>query len=623
MLFRRCGHAVVGTVVMLGLVVPLTLSATSQTIAQDISAADLRQLIIDRVGSVEALQVPANDTDLPQPRLPGGEIDPLFEITEAKRYLGKLLFHDPIMTTDIQPAFGGDLDTVQTASCTSCHVAEAATKAGRQTAVGIGGLGRVRQDADGNVFAFRSQDPTLTDMIPTGVISFASGGDVELSGSLDPVDSPPRTSPTVIGFAFNNRLTWDGATGEPITTLDGDGNPLNAEELPAGENFVELGLGNHRMTGSWDDAIRHNDVYRELFKRAFPDEYAVYQTTSNDGDFINEGTVRRAIAGFLRTVISRDTPWDRFLAGDDTALDAQQRRGARLFVASVQDGGASCIGCHSGPNLNKQLGDEDGELVDENFVNVGIGDHPLQDLVRTVLENPSHRDGGRRNVTGNPDDTFEFKTPTVRQARDAGPFMHDGSLETVRDVVEYFNAGFAADVIVSAATTLSPLFTEPRGSGLRGLGLSETEVDDLVEFLESGLYDSGLVWPVENSPTRPFNVTYEDLDYEQDLLDLGAQTGYLPSGLATGNNDPQSIRDTYFTRGEVNGDDNIDIADGITLFYFLFIPGSNEPVNYFAADVNDDQLIDLTDPIYLLTFLWLGGSPPPEPYPGVGQDWTR
>ena len=82
--------------------------------------SELRQLLLYRVGSLETLRVPANDSDLPQPRNENGDIDPRFSISEEKRYLGKLLFHDPIMTTNIRPEFGGDPATRQTASCSSC-----------------------------------------------------------------------------------------------------------------------------------------------------------------------------------------------------------------------------------------------------------------------------------------------------------------------------------------------------------------------------------------------------------------------------------------------------------------------------------------------------------------------
>lgn len=587
------------------------------------TSSELRQLLLYRVGSLETLRVPANDSDLPQPRNENGDIDPRFSISEEKRYLGKLLFHDPIMTTNIRPEFGGDPATRQTASCSSCHVAEAATKAGATTSIGIGGMGRLYPDLQGNIIVRRTQSVDLVDDIPTGINKTGVGGELELVGALDSVDSPPRSSPTVIGFAFNNRLTWDGAAGEPSTTSGGDGFPLNPEELPAGENFVQLALRNHRMSGSWDDALRFNDVYYELFARAFPQEYRLYRQTSNTGDFVNENTVRRAIAGFLRTVISRDTPWDRFLAGDDSALDSQQLRGAWLFAASAADGGADCISCHSGPNLNKQLGDESGLLVEENFVNVGIGEHPLHEMAREVLGSPDHRDRGRNNVTGDSAHNFRFKTPTLRQSRDAGPYMHDGSFVTLRDVVEYFNKGVPAGLEAGSADSLSSRFSEPRGPGTAGLGLSAQDVAALVEFLDSGLYDRGLVWPQEGSPTRSFNIEYDELQYDEELRYLGAQNGALPSLLTIGNHDDQSIRDVVFKRGDVNGDNASDMHDAIFILYFLFVYGAQEPSNYFAADVNDNSVIDLTDPLDLLKYALLGGVEPAAPFPNRGMDWTR
>ena len=85
------------------------------------SPTQLRQFIDQQVGGIEKLMVPANDADLPQPRLANGSPDPLFQTTEAKRYLGKLLFHDPVRTARILPEFGGVLATKQTGSCGSCH----------------------------------------------------------------------------------------------------------------------------------------------------------------------------------------------------------------------------------------------------------------------------------------------------------------------------------------------------------------------------------------------------------------------------------------------------------------------------------------------------------------------
>ena len=94
------------------------------------SPTQLRRFIGHQVGGIEKLMVPALDSEIPSPRLPDGSLDPAFQTTEAKRYLGKLLFHDPIRTARIFPDFGGVPATKQTASCGSCHLGEAASRAG-------------------------------------------------------------------------------------------------------------------------------------------------------------------------------------------------------------------------------------------------------------------------------------------------------------------------------------------------------------------------------------------------------------------------------------------------------------------------------------------------------------
>src|SRR5256885_16393182 len=97
--------------------------------------------------------VPADDANLPQARLPDGSdasAGPRCKTTEARRYLGKQLFHDPIRTARILPQFGGVLATKQTASCGSCHQGESASKAGTLFNFAVGGEGRSYTDAAGN-----------------------------------------------------------------------------------------------------------------------------------------------------------------------------------------------------------------------------------------------------------------------------------------------------------------------------------------------------------------------------------------------------------------------------------------------------------------------------------------
>jgi cytochrome c peroxidase len=554
------------------------------------SPTQLRRFIDQQVGGIEKLMVPANDADLPQPRLPNGSPDPFFQTTEAKRYLGKQLFHDPVRMIRIRPEFGGVPATVHTASCASCHMGEAATKAGTLLNFAAGGEGRHYTDAAGNFIPRRRPRvdilprlrdaplfpgdalvdalPTLTDIYQTtaGIVigSPAQGRKLAAQG-LDPVllatgrkdalDSVGRNAPGVIGAAFNNRLLLDGFAGEPDESPGG----LNPFGHPAQENVALLLLDAHRLLEDQSAVLQQYPAYRKLFRDAFPEEAAQAPDCTPQAEpaagscdpLINDITVLRATATFLRTTVTRDTPWDRFLAGDNIALTPAQRRGARLFFTAADKGGAGCYGCHSGPMLNKQVNDPDvagvGQFVEENFYNLGLGDHPVQALNRAARNDPNFRDMGRKEITGRDSDAFKFRTLTLRQLKDARFFFHDGSFTSVKAVVQYFNAGVPQDAQAGAASTLTPRFTHPRGPGKpRGLGLKKDEVDDLADFLENGLYDPAFVQFDPKSPTKMFQLSEPDFIYSKhrpDLAALGAVDGRPISGLAQDNDDALSRRD--------------------------------------------------------------------------------
>ena len=507
------------------------------------SADGLRSLIQQVVGDPQRLRVPATDDALPQPRLPNGALDPAFAITEAKRYLGKQLFFDPTRTNRIDPAYGGVLATAQTGSCGSCHVGEAAGKAGQIINLSVGAEGRGYLDADGVMHFDRAPMAGLVDTVPTPT-EVVQGGVVTASGKFDAVDSVPRLSPSMIGFAFSNRLLLGGKAGQADGAGPGAANPLN---LPTGENLAEIAFDAHRMLTTQEDALQAVPAYVKLFQDAFPDEAAQAALSGNPDDLINDHTIARAVATFLRTVVTRDTPWDRFLAGRDDALSPQQVRGARLFFTPATGGGAGCISCHSGPMLNKQVGDEDGLLVEENFFNVGVGDHPLQELARTALHDPNHHDTGRGEITGIATDDLAFRVLTLRQLKDGRQFMHSALFASVREVVQYFNAGLPADPVAAAHANLTPRFTHPRGPGTpAGLGLSDQQVDDLVEFLENGLYDPAFANDTPGSPTPAFELTQADLAYSvhrPDLAALGAVDGLTAGGRCASNDDMLSRMD--------------------------------------------------------------------------------
>jgi cytochrome c peroxidase len=558
------------------LTLTLLLVGSGIAAAQGSSPAQLRRFIDAQVGGIQKLMVPARDADLPQPRLADGSPDPFFQITEAKRYLGKQLFHDPIRTARIRPEFGGVPATKQTGSCGSCHMGEAASKAGTLLNFSVGGEGRSYTDAAGNFIPRRrprpelprlrqsplfpgdalvDELPTLTDIYARAVGSPARGrklpdpGPLLRTGRLDALDSVARNAPGVIGAAFNNRLLMGGFAGEPDASPGG----LNPFGHPAQENVALLLLDAHRMLEAQSAELQMKDTYIKLFRDAFPEEAAQAFATNppNLNLLINDLTVLRATATFLRATVTRNTPWDRFLAGENGALTSGQRRGATLFFTSARNGGAGCYSCHSGPMLNKQANDPDvagvGQFVEENFYNLGLADHPLQALNVAARNDPSFRDDGRREVTARDSDAFKFRVLTLRQLKDAGFFFHNGSFTTVKDVVRYFNAGVPQDAQAGAASTLTPRFTHPRGANSpRGLGLSDDQVDDLADFLENGLYDPAFVHFDPNSPTKMFQLSPPDVlysVYRPDLAARGAVDGRPASGLPEDNDDALSRRD--------------------------------------------------------------------------------
>jgi cytochrome c peroxidase len=560
----------------------LFISFSGGAAAQGDSPSQLRGFIDQQVGGIEKLRVPATDADIPLPRQKDGTVNPRYKTTEQKRYLGKMLFHDPVRTARIDPAYGGILATKHTASCGSCHLGEAAGKAGAQFNFAVGGEGRGYTDEKGNFVVRRrprsdlpllrqtpvfpgdalvDELPTLTDIYrvsippPTHieVATPARGRKLPLpdellrTGRLDALDSVARQSPSMIGFAFNNRLLLGGFAGEPDSAPGG----LNPFEDPAQENLTLLLLDAHRMLGAQAAVLQNVPAFVKLFRDAFPEEAAKADAEKNLDLLINDQTVFRATATFLRTAVTRNTPWDRFLAGENGALTVNQRRGAKLFFTDAKNGGAGCFTCHSGPMLNKQFNDPDvagvGQFVEENFINVGIGDHPLQALGRLARNDPNFHDEGRKEITFRESDAFKFRVLTLRQLKDARTFFHNGSFTKIRDVVQYFNAGIPQDAAAGAAPTLSSRFTHPRGPGSQaGLGLTAEEVDDLTDFLENALYDPAFVKYDPSSSTGTLQPNERDLTYSKyrpDLAALGAKDGFVLSGLAMDNDDPLSRRD--------------------------------------------------------------------------------
>ena len=172
---------------------------------------------------------------------------------------------------------------------------------------------------------------------------------------------------------------------------------------------------------------------------------AVYQRQFADvfGRAPDVRSLSDALATYVRTIFSGGSPYDRYEAGEHTALSPRAQRGLRLFR-----GRARCTRCHSGSNF-----------TDEDFHNTGVfwGQRPY--------------DAGRVVVTGVSEDTGKFKTPTLREIARTAPYMHDGSLPTLEDVIEFYDRGGNANPY--------------RDRELRRLSLTADEKGALLAFLRS------------------------------------------------------------------------------------------------------------------------------------------
>jgi cytochrome c peroxidase len=212
---------------------------------------------------------------------------------------------------------------------------------------------------------------------------------------------------------------------------------------------IELGLKGHEQ--EFLEKLRQEPVYRRLFPLAFPGETNLY-TLAN---------VTKALAAFERTIISMRSPYDRYRwSGDMTAISDAAKRGELVFSSSER---GRCFRCHDGWNFSSVRYEGSHEAAAEDgmrgFFNTGVSLYAAPN--RGIYEYTKHSA-----------DVGKFRAPTLRNIAVTGPYMHDGSLSTLEDVIEHYAAGGKYD--------------DPNKSRiLQPLKLSEADKKDLVEFLKS------------------------------------------------------------------------------------------------------------------------------------------
>jgi len=230
----------------------------------------------------------------------------------------------------------------------------------------------------------------------------------------------PRNSPTILNAAYQKHQFWDGRAKS-----------LEEQALGPIEADVEMNM----PLDALEKKIKSIKGYRELFAKAYP------------GEKITAKTIAKAIASFERTVVSTESPFDKYIKGDKTALTTQQKRGWKLFK-----GKGHCTDCHD--NFN---------FTDGSFHNIGLHDGELKG-----------KELGRYNVKPRKAWYGVFKTPTLRDVAKSYPYFHDGSVKTLTEATAICGNGGRFDRNVKNKSTY-----------MKDRHLTKQEITDIVAFMEA------------------------------------------------------------------------------------------------------------------------------------------
>jgi cytochrome c peroxidase len=240
-----------------------------------------------------------------------------------------------------------------------------------------------------------------------------------------------RSAPTVLNSAYHQYQFWDGRAAT-----------LEEQALGPIQNPIEMNMTLDAVV----EKLKKIPGYQTKFKEVF-------------GTEVNSAGIAKSIAAFERTILSGNAPYDKFVAGDKTALSEKAQKGLALF-----NGKAHCSACHSGPNF-----------TDNAFHNIGVAFH---------ASTPDH---GRVVISKISGDTGAFKTPTLREIKRTAPYMHDGSEKTLKDVIAYYNKGGTDNEFLDEE--------------IYALKLSNEEIDAIVTFMEEGLTSAD--YPMITPPKLP------------------------------------------------------------------------------------------------------------------------
>lgn len=375
-------------------------------------------------GDLSGWELPASDN---YALIPADKENPL---SAPKVALGKMLFFETGLARNAVHDNGGS-----TYSCATCHVPSAGFMPGRSQGIADGGIG----------FGAKGESRIMMDNYEETEL------DVQGARAL-----------SLLNVAYVTNTTWSGKFGarhinegtEEVWHVD-PATEANFEGFEGLESQNLKGLDLHRMVV--DEYVLDTLGYREMYDEAFGDLPFSERYSKKATSF--------AISAYLRTLLTTEAPFQRWIKGDEDAMSDQVKRGALVFF-----GKAGCFRCHKGPALNSMefhgLGVFD--LYESGGVNTGPGDT---------------RNLGRGGFTLKPDDYYKFKVPGIYNVSDSPFYFHGSSRHSLRSVVDYFNRGIPENPRIP---------TEQISSLFHPLNLTEGEIEDLVSFLREGLRDPDL-----------------------------------------------------------------------------------------------------------------------------------
>jgi len=280
-------------------------------------------------------------------------------------------------------------------SCQTCHHPDLGTGDNLALSIGEGatGLGKDRFQHDAQSKVIKRNAPQLFNLGQSDQEFAFHDGRVEFDNGRI---SAPETLPSASLSKFDKALDIQSIF------------PLLSNEEMLGESgsnsIASLSSAQEKWSAIMSQRVLNDSEYLGMFQAAYPGEAS-----------FNIGHVGHAMGEFMKDNFQvSDTPLDRYLSGDSAAMSVAQKRGMLVFM-----GRGRCIRCHSGANL-----------TDNNFHSVGVPHIYTEDFTDDL---------GRASISGRSSDSYQFKTPGLRNISKSAPYMHNGTFETLEQVVDHYN----------------------------------------------------------------------------------------------------------------------------------------------------------------------------------------